>query len=66
MHVRLPDTPGAIATLSSAGPVVRVAEHAGADAVRADIEAFLADKARPDGSYRIRNAFRFALSEPVI
>jgi SAM-dependent methyltransferase len=60
-----PDTPTAIAALSSAGPVVGVIEHAGAEAVRADIEAFLAGRAQPDGSYRIRNPFRFALSEPL-
>jgi SAM-dependent methyltransferase len=61
-----PDTAAAVAALSSAGPVVRVAEHAGWDAVRADIEAFLADHVRPDGSYAIRNPFRYAVSAPVV
>jgi SAM-dependent methyltransferase len=60
-----PDTRTAIAALSSAGPVVRVAEHAGPDAVRADIEAFLERHVRDDGSYAIKNPFRYALSEPV-
>jgi SAM-dependent methyltransferase len=60
-----PDTATAIAALSSAGPVVRVAEHAGADAVRADIERFLASHVRPDGTYAIRNPFRYAISAPV-
>jgi hypothetical protein len=60
-----PDTATAIAALSSAGPVVRIAEHAGADAVRADIEAFLAGRVRPDGSYAIRNPFRYAMSAPI-
>jgi SAM-dependent methyltransferase len=60
-----PDTATAIAALSSAGPVVGIAEHAGADAVRADIEAFLAGHVRPDGTYAIRNPFRYALSTPV-
>jgi SAM-dependent methyltransferase len=60
-----PDTATALAALSSAGPVVRIAEHAGADAVSADIRAFLAGHVRPDGSYAIRNPFRYALSEPV-
>jgi SAM-dependent methyltransferase len=60
-----PDTETAIAALSSAGPVVRVAEHAGASAVRADIETFLAGRVRPDSSYRITNPFRFAVSQPI-
>lgn len=60
-----PDTATAIAALSSAGPVVRVAEHAGTDAVRADIEAFLAANVLPDGSYDIRNPFRIAISRPT-
>lgn len=60
-----PDTATAEAALSSAGPVVRIAEHAGWDAVRADIRAFLSDHVRPDGTYAIRNPFRFAMSRPV-
>jgi SAM-dependent methyltransferase len=60
-----PDTDTAIAALSSAGPVVKVAEHAGADAVRTDIEYFLSDHIRPDGTYAINNPFRYALSAPV-
>jgi SAM-dependent methyltransferase len=60
-----PDTATAVRALSSAGPVVRIAEHAGADAVRADIERFLAGHVRPDGGYAIRNPFRYALSGPV-
>jgi SAM-dependent methyltransferase len=60
-----PDTATAVAALSSAGPVVRVAEHAGWDAVRADLEAFLAGHVRPDGTYAIQNPFRYAMSRPV-
>jgi methyltransferase family protein len=60
-----PDTETAIAALSSAGPVVRVAEHAGSDAVRADITRFLSNHVRPDGTYAIKNPFRYALSTPV-
>ncbi len=60
-----PDTATAIAALSSAGPVVRIAEHAGAEAVRLDIEAFLAQHVRPDGTYAIRNPFRYAVSTPI-
>jgi SAM-dependent methyltransferase len=61
-----PDTSTALTALASAGPIARVAEHAGWDAVRADIQAFLADRIRPDGSYAIRNPFRYALSAPVV
>ncbi len=60
-----PDTATALAALSSAGPVVRVAEHAGEEAVRLDIEAFLAQHVRPDGTYAIRNPFRYAVSNPI-
>lgn len=60
-----PDTETAVAALSSAGPVVRVAEHAGEEAVRQDVEAFLAGHVRPDGTYAIRNPFRYAVSAPV-
>jgi predicted ATPase len=48
-----------------AGPVVRIAEHAGWDAVRTDVEAFLAGHVRPDGTYAIHNPFRYAMSKPV-
>lgn len=61
-----PDTPTAIAALSSAGPVIKVAEHAGTEAVRADISHFLSRHVRPDGSYAINNPFRYALSAPVV
>lgn len=60
-----PDTETAIRAMSSAGPVVRVAEHAGADAVRANIASFLDGHVRPDGSYAIVNPFRYAVSAPV-
>ena len=60
-----PDTATAVTALSSAGPVVHVAEHAGWDEVRADIERFLAAHRLRDGTYAIRNPFRYALSAPV-
>ena len=60
-----PDTATAIRALSSAGPVVRIAEHAGTEAVRLDIEAFLAQQVRSDGTYAIRNPFRYAVSTPT-
>jgi SAM-dependent methyltransferase len=60
-----PDSDTALAALSSAGPVQRVIEHAGRQAVEDDIRAFLAGHVRPDGSYAIVNPFRYALSAPV-
>jgi SAM-dependent methyltransferase len=60
-----PDTASAFKALSASGPVVRVAEHAGTEAVRLDIEAFLAERVRPDGTYAIHNPFRYAVSTPV-
>jgi hypothetical protein len=60
-----PNTAAAISALSSAGPVVAIAEHVGTEAVRLDIERFLAQHVRPDGSYAIRNPFRFAVSTPA-
>ena len=65
VHVAYPNTATAIAALSSAGPVVRIAEHAGWDAVRTDVEAFLPRHVRPDGTYAIHNPFRYAMSKPV-
>jgi SAM-dependent methyltransferase len=61
-----PDTATAIAALSSAGPVVGVAEYAGTEAVRLDVEAFLAKHVRRDGTYAIRNPFRYAVSTPIV
>jgi len=60
-----PDLPTALAALSSAGPVVRVAEHAGQQAVEDDIRAFLAAHEQADGSYAIENPFRYAVSAPI-
>jgi hypothetical protein len=60
-----PDTTTAVTALSSAGPVVRIAEHTGWGAVRADIHSFLAGRIRPDGTYSIHNPFRYAMSHPV-
>jgi hypothetical protein len=45
--------------------VVKVAEHAGWDAVRADIQSFLSSRIQPDGTYAINNPFRYAVSAPV-
>jgi SAM-dependent methyltransferase len=61
-----PDTSTAVTALSSAGPVVWIAEHAGWGAVRAEINSFLHDHIRPDGTYAIHNPFRYAMSTPVV
>jgi SAM-dependent methyltransferase len=60
-----PNTAAAVSALSSAGPVVAIAERVGTEAVRLDIERFLAQHVRPDESYAIRNPFRFAVSTPA-
>jgi SAM-dependent methyltransferase len=60
-----PDTDTAIRALSSGGPVIAVAEHAGVEAVHADIARFLSGHVRPDGTYAISNPFRYAVSAPV-
>jgi hypothetical protein len=61
-----PDTATAISALTCSGPAVRVAEHAGEAAVRRDIEGFLGQRVRPDGTYAIRNPFRYAVSAPIL
>ncbi len=43
----------------------QIAEHVGGEAVRQDIEAFLAKHIRPDGTYAIPNPFRYAVSTPI-
>lgn len=60
-----PDTATAVTALASAGPVVRIAEHAGWEAVHADIRSFLRNHVRPDGTYAIHNPFRYAMSAAV-
>ena len=60
-----PDTATAVTALASAGPVVRIAEHAGWEALRNDIRAYKNGHIRPDGTYAIQNPFRYAMSAPV-
>jgi hypothetical protein len=60
-----PDESTAVAALGSAGPVTRIVEHAGQQAVDDDIRAFLARHVRADGSYAIVSPFRYAMSDPV-
>jgi hypothetical protein len=54
------DTATAVAALSSAGPVIRIAEHAGWDAVRADIEVFPAAHVHLTGPTRSTTRFATA------
>ena len=60
-----PDTATGFAALRCSGPVVGVVEHAGEEAVREAIESYLAQHVKPDGTYAIRNPFRYAVSKPV-
>ncbi len=50
---------------SSAGPIQRVIDVAGEDAVRDALHAVLAPKARPDGSLHDQNVFRYVLTQPI-
>jgi SAM-dependent methyltransferase len=60
-----PDEATALAGFMCSGPVVGVIEHAGEKAVRAATTTFLDPFRTDDGSYRITNVFRYALSAPV-
>jgi SAM-dependent methyltransferase len=59
-----PDEPTAIAGLECAGPVVRVAEHAGWEAVHEVTRRFLAPFRNGDGGYTLTNTFRFVIGTP--
>jgi len=56
-----PDEATAIAGLECAGPVVRVAEHAGWDAVHTVTRRFLEPFGTGDGGYALTNTFRFVI-----
>jgi SAM-dependent methyltransferase len=56
-----PDDATALRALTSPGPVVQVIEHAGEDAVRAAILTGIAPYRRDDGSYYLRNSWRYAV-----
>ena len=61
---RYPDEQTAIAGLICSGPVVRVAEHAGEQAVRDATVAFLEPFRTGDGGYRITTVFRHVIGTP--
>jgi hypothetical protein len=56
-----PDDATALRALTSPGPVVQVIEHAGEEAVRAAILSGIAPYRRADGSYYLRNSWRYAV-----
>src|SRR3954454_7310029 len=58
---RYPDEETAVAGLLASGPVVRAMEHAGEDAVREAVRAFLRPFRKDDGGYRLTNDFRYVL-----
>jgi SAM-dependent methyltransferase len=58
------DEDTAIAGLECAGPVVRVAEHAGWDAVHQVTKGFLRTYRTDDGGYKVTNTFRFVIGAP--
>ncbi|MGZ4293577.1 MAG: class I SAM-dependent methyltransferase [Solirubrobacteraceae bacterium] len=59
-----PDAATAIAGLECAGPVVRVAEHAGWDAVHQVTRSFLEPFRTNGGGYALTNTFRFVVGTP--
>lgn len=59
-----PDQEVAVAGLECAGPVVRVAEHAGWDAVHRVTTDFLEPYRTDDGGYKVTNTFRFVIGAP--
>jgi SAM-dependent methyltransferase len=58
------DEATAIAGLECAGPVVRVAEHAGWEAVHDVTRRFLDGFRTPEGGYALANTFRFVIGTP--
>lgn len=58
------DEPTALAGLLSSGPVVVAIEHAGEEAVRAAVAAFLEPFRTAEGGYRITNLFRYVIGTP--
>jgi SAM-dependent methyltransferase len=61
---RYPDEPTAVAGLIASGPVAHAIEHAGEQAVRAAVKAFLVPFRTADGGYRLTNSFRYAIGMP--
>jgi predicted ATPase len=61
---RYPDEQTAVAGLLSSGPVVFAIEHAGEQAVRAAVTAFLAPFRTGGGGYRLMNEFRYTIGTP--
>jgi SAM-dependent methyltransferase len=58
------DEATAVDGLLASGPVVLAIENAGEDAVRAVVKEFLAPFRTPEGGYRIKNDFRYAIGTP--
>ena len=59
-----PDEQTAVAGLECAGPVVRVAEHAGWDAVHRVTTDFIEPYRTDAGGYKVTNTFRFVIGAP--
>jgi SAM-dependent methyltransferase len=59
-----PDAETALAGLECAGPVVRVAEHAGWEAVHKVTTDFLKPHRTDTGGYKVTNTFRFVIGSP--
>ena len=56
-----PDEPTALRALTSAGPVLKAAAHAGDEAVNTAVLDAIVPNRRDDGSYRFENVWRFVI-----
>jgi SAM-dependent methyltransferase len=57
-----PDEPSALRGMLSAGPAVRVIQHAGETQALRAVRAALASYKQPHGGYRLENTFRFVIA----
>jgi SAM-dependent methyltransferase len=62
VEMRFPDEATALRGLLAAGPGIRAIRHSGEDAVRKGIAEAIAPYRRSDGSYVMRNEFRYLLA----
>ena len=62
VEMRFPDEATALRKLLAAGPGIRSIRHSGEDAVRKGVAEAIAPYRRSDGSYLMRNEFRYLLA----
>jgi hypothetical protein len=64
VEMRFADEATALRGLLAAGPATRAINHSGEDAVRKGITGAIASYRKGDGSYVMRNEFRYLVSRP--